>query len=78
MYGFICTYDYGAGADRKETLFFPPHPEFSFCKDKIKFLNLRNICNFAIADRLAEAPAWGCAVRDVVKIQKKAFIRADS
>ncbi|MDE7115415.1 MAG: hypothetical protein K2O56_03205 [Muribaculaceae bacterium] len=78
MLGFIGIHDYGTGSDRKETLFFPPHPEFSFCKDKIKFLNLRNICNFAIADRLAEAPAWGHAVRDVVKIQKKAFIRADS
>ncbi len=36
------------------------------------------ITNFAVADRLAEAPVWGQARRDVVNIHKKAFIRADS
>ena len=42
------------------------------------FVDLKFFYNFAIADRIAEAPVWGLAERDVVKIHKKAFIRADS
>ena len=51
----------------------------------IRALIVRNLltgikifCTFTVADRLAEAPVWGLAERDVVKIHKKAFIRADS
>lgn len=50
--------------------------DYVFQHSRIKISGI--IANFAVADRLAEAPVWGKAERDVVKIHKKAFIRADS
>ena len=50
-------------------------------------VELKFFCNFATADRHADHACWerlnrspvrGKAERDVVKIHKKAFIRADS
>jgi len=42
------------------------------------FVIMQKKCNFADADRHAEAPVWGYERRDVKLNIKKAFIRAYS
>jgi len=42
------------------------------------FVIMQKKCNFADADRHAEAPVWGYERWDVKLNIKKAFIRADS
>ena len=32
---------------------------------------MKIIINFAIADRIAEAPVWGCVRRDEINIKKR-------
>ncbi len=70
-----------AGHGRATPLFFPLLPQNPTATIKIAgglLCDMKYLCKFAVAGRLAEAPIWGQAERVVVNILKKAFIRADS
>lgn len=41
--------------------------QVNICFSAYSVLNLKNITNFAVADRFAEAPVWGLAERDVLR-----------